>query len=222
LPPAWYADWATAFLDAPIESSRGGDSHWLGEHLRDLVDSDPGLVEAWLAAHLATDFSETLLRLPRQAEATMASLPRERRDRLMRRFAGEGLCSHLLALLVGDDAEWLGSLLDDGVITHADAQMSLGSMDHRSDDRAAHLLLLSPPLVSRGMSPEGIAQSAMFGTFMGTESDRHESVRAAFAREPVQGDPGAEQVRQAGMRIFEGMRDMARAKERQQAIDGQR
>ncbi len=74
-------------------------------------------------------------------------------------------------------------------------------------------------MMARGVPPASLARTAMFGTWMGEESSRYESLRLAFnGIEATSSEAAA--VRRAGIAIYEDMRDRAQAEERQERIEG--
>jgi len=221
LPGGWYPDWRTAFEAAPVLSSRGADNHRLGEQLRHLVERDPDLVEQWLTTNLNQDFSQAILRIPRQAHARLVDLPRPNRDRLIRRFAPHVLSFLLLALLMGTDGEWIGELMDAGIVKPDQVLTALGNTETESDIRIATLVRLAPTLTSRGISPVTVAVQAMFGSWTGEESSHYEALSAAFAKVPPCADPDQEKMRREGIRIFAEKRDIAAAEEARKLIDGE-
>lgn len=221
LPAEWYPEWAEAFVDSPLAAVRRSDNHRLGEQLRCLVDRDPDLVERWLTARLAESVFGTLNELPVRAESCLRALPREHRDRLMRRFGGDAGAAVLLAHLLGDDdSGWIAQLIDDNVIEPGDVLHALTQHDDPDDVRARRTAGLAPVLMARGVQPASVARTTMFGTWMGNQSSRFEGLRAAFeALEPARDSEG-QAVREAAIELFATLRDQALEEERQDRIAG--
>jgi hypothetical protein len=218
LPADWYAEWAEAFVVAPLRDL-GRDDHRLGELLAHLVTRDPDLVERWLVRVLSQDFMRAAYSLPDHAD--LRRLPRSHRDRLMRRFGSEPASYQLLAQLLGDDVDWLGQLLNDQVIEQSEALTALGNIGNDGPSRIPQILRLAPALVSHGVEPEAVAYQALFGGHMGEASTYSEQLRAAFERTPPCADETAERVRLAGIRLFSVQRDQAAAAERERRIAGE-
>jgi hypothetical protein len=220
LPPDWYAEWAEAFSVTPLASVRGGDNHRLGELLARLVERDPDLVERWLTARLGENVFQTLHHVPHRAESLLRTLPLAHRDRLIRQFGAEAGAASLLGQLLGDDdGEWVGRLIDDKVVEPRDVLHALTQFDDADEVKARRATGLASTLMARGVPPESLARTAMFGTWMGEESSRYESLRLAFHGIKAASSEAAA-VRRAGIAIYEAMRDRAQATERQERIEG--
>jgi hypothetical protein len=217
LPDDWYPLWAEAFKSAPLQSPRG-HNYELGEKLRRLVDRDPVLAADWFVEHLRADPRNTLWELPDQAKVAFPEIPREQRDRIIRSVES-GLVDDVLEVLVGDDLDWLVSLLDDGVVNteHVLSTLNFGEGDVPS--RVRRVVAIAPILVPRGVHPARLARKAEMGAWTGLESANQEALRAAFESVPAD-DPSVSAVRDEALRIFEAQRDEALREERERRVRG--
>jgi len=87
-------------------------------------------------------------------------------------------------------------------------------------DEVRRAMGLALVLMARGVEAESLAGTAMFGSWMGEESDRYERLRLAFAAKEPNGNKDSRAVQAAGVRIYESMRDRALEEERQERIEG--
>jgi hypothetical protein len=126
----------------------------------------------------------------------------------------------MLDLLLGDDIEWLDSLLDEGVVGTDDLRMTLNHFDGEVPARVRKLLSLAPVLLKRGVDAREVAGTANLGGWMGERSSHYESIRAAFESAPP-GDRYVEAVRAAGVEIFAKERDHALREEHERRITGE-
>lgn len=220
VPPDWYGDWAAAFEVAPLGGSLR-HNHRLDEILDHLVTSDPDLVERWLLRALTPDFTRAVFALRQRDESPLARLPRPNRDRLMRQFAGEPASFQLLAHLLGDDADWLDELLQDGVVDVENALVALGNIGEDGKARIPTIMRHARPFLAAGVEPKALAARAVFGVGMGEASDRYEALRAEFEATSPSSDEAAEQVRQEGIRVFTEERDRERDRERERRVRGE-
>jgi hypothetical protein len=241
LPEGWSDDWKRAFLDAPL--GQHGSNYDLATTLTHLVAHDPELVEQWLAMQLRK--RATLWRLGFEDKLDLALLPRDVRDRLLRRAAGgrtrrllrrlAGLLPQplrarmlrrfstenrhqLLQLLLGDDREWAADLLFRGVVTVGDIHMALANGNH--DGLApAEALAWAPVLLAHGASAVSIRFLTDLG-HMGPESARYAELRAGFETVPPSVDPAVERVRQEAISDLAGLERKALEEEQRERVTG--
>jgi hypothetical protein len=185
-----------------------------------LVRRDPDLVEKWMTRQIGIDAHDAVSDLPDQAGTAFPALPRDHRDRLMRLVQGQWFDSRMLGLLVGDDMDWLGSLLDRGVIGTDDAIWTIGNRDYDVPARVAKAMRLATVLVRRGVDPREIAGTADLGGWTGERSAHNEAIRGAFEATPLTGNAGVDAVRAAGIEIFAQARDEALSQEHERRITG--
>jgi hypothetical protein len=219
LPDEWFGVWSEAFAVAPLQSSRA-NNHRLGEVLSRLVDRDPGLAERWVTRQIELDPSRVILDLPDQARTSLPRLPTDHRNRLIRLLQGEWRNSALLSVLLGDDIDWLVTLLDEGVVGTDEVILTLNHGDHEIPARIARLMRLAPILIPRGVDPQELASAADLGSWMGERSAHHEAIRAAFEGAPSSSDDAAAAVRAAGIEIYARARDKALGEEHERRITG--
>ncbi len=203
---------------APLQSPRGSN-YELGEKLRRLVVSDPDLVERWFLRRLRLDAHDTAWALPDQAKATLHRLPVEHRDRIVRSEVAGPVISDVLDILLGVDMDWLGRLLDDGVVDNYVVLATLNYGEREVPERIAHLMRLAPILVPRGVDATRLARTAELGGWTGEESGNYEALRAGFESVETE-DPSVQQVRVAGISLFEGRRNLALIEERARRVAG--
>ncbi len=218
LPADWYDEWGEAFALAPLEGPRG-NNYQLGQRLTQLVDRDPDLVERWLMRQLRLDPGQVMSLLPDEAKATFHRLPRDHRDRIMRSAEAAPVDDDVLDVLLGADMEWLARLLDDRAINVYTVVTTLNHSDREVPARVAHLLALAPVLVPRGVDPMRLARSAELGGWMGEESANYELIRTTFEK-ATPDDPSAQDVRAAGIALFETKLDEALREERARRVSG--
>ena len=218
LPADWYNEWAEAFVMAPLQSPRGSN-YELGEKLRRLIVSDPDLVEQWFLRRLRLDAHDTAWALPDRAKATLHRLPVEHRDRIVRSDEARPVISDVLDMLLGVDMDWLGRLLDGGVVDNYVVLSTLNYGEREVPQRIAHLVRLAPVLIPRGVDATRLARTAELGGWTGEESANYAALLEAFESVETE-DPSVRQVREAGISLFERQRNEALIEERARRVAG--
>jgi hypothetical protein len=222
VPATWRDDWSAAFEVAPLEGRQGHDNWRLGQHLQRLVDADPDLVERWLTGKLDAEPHGVLWRLPMRMGPVFERLPRDARTRLLERYSNSWMGSQLLGRLVGGDVDWLGQMLDDGVVALETAVGSLHEIEGEEDEpQMTKILQLAPILMRHGADPRNIAAAALPRSWWGSESEHFERTRHAFEAHAGSVDPAIVAVVEAGIGMFAEARDRALQAERRERIRGE-
>jgi hypothetical protein len=130
--------------------------------------------------------------------------------------------SQLLGRLVGGDVDWLGQMLDDGVVALETAVGSLHEIEGEEDEpQMTKILQLAPILMRHGADPRNIAAAALPRSWWGSESEHFERTRHAFEAHAGSVDPAIVAVVEAGIGMFAEARDRALQAERRERIRGE-
>ena len=182
--------WRNAFLDATPEDRSGHETYQLTEQLRHLVETDPDLVEEWLNRRLDDAGWDAFHRvIPFHSEEVFRRLPLENRDRLVRRFATAPFRYALLPLLLTPDADWIGRLLDERVVTAPEILQALSWLGESFEERLSTVTAAARHLARHGVQADGIAWVAASGTWIGDESARYGRLVDIFDGLTASGDP---------------------------------
>lgn len=211
--PELWPLWREAFLGARHRSLGHHSRYELEETLQRLVSSDPPLAEEWLRRNLEETGLEGLSEMLGGRLGMMAGLPLAGRDQLVRAFGGDSL-RYLLADLLGNDAEWLGQLIDDKVIDVDTALHALFGRRGPIFEAGAKILM------RRGADPRAVAGAAQRRSGSGKISAEHASLIAYFGELRSGGDPELAALGEAGVQVFEQSRLSALEWERRERIRG--
>jgi len=220
IPPELKPTWRTAFLDAIAEDRNGHDTYQLTELLRRLVETDPDLVEEWLRRRLDAGWDAFHHVIPFHAEDLFRRLPLPNRDRLVRTFADAPFRYALLPLLMTPDGPWIGSLLDEGILSTGTVLQALSWLGESFEERLPIVTAAAPHLARHGVPAERIAGVASSGSWRGDESARYQQLIGLFEGLAVGSDRVVADIGRAGVAIFTAERDRAMAEERRERIRG--
>jgi hypothetical protein len=209
---ALHMAWKQAFLDAPIAQ---GDNWELGKHLNQLATSDPELAVSWTVRQV-TD-GAALWRLGFVHQLDLSAMPRANRDDLVRQVPRQHR-GEVLGLVLGDDRDWAGELVSNGVISIGEV-LSAIVRDNNDGITASEALAWAPVLVRNGTSEADVLRLMNTG-WSGPESSHYASLREALEAEETSADPTAERVRQAGIESFGNSEREALERERRERVTG--
>ena len=208
-------DWLAAVEDIDLTEVGRDAEHQLAQLIPHLASSEPDVLEALVRSRLEQmTLSAADGALGHDGWRCMHVLPAANKAALLATFDDTPSRWLLLEHLVGPDIEWLETLLEDGLVTPAEA-LNTRSMHGRIPiDRMASLL------VPRGIAPNRIAALAMSGTWVGEESAHYESLVGRFSEYAESHDENVSAVGLAGMEMYIAARDASLEHERIQRIQG--
>lgn len=211
--------WLDALLDLRASELPEVPHYEIAELFEYLAQQYPDTLADLVERSLAeAENAEVYRVLPHDCRNALYRLPAGQKLRLWRRFRDQPITNRLLRdHLVGADIEWLKEMLDGGEMS---AEEALGAF--RGTGLEPPIDRLAKLLVPRGVDPERIADLQFYGSWMGDQSDRYQSIVASFEEMSKEADPSVQAVAQAGVKMFSAARDEAAAQERQQRIRGER
>lgn len=158
--------------------------------------------------------------MPYHSEPELERLPRPERERLLRGRTKDGERQHFLGLLMGEDAEWVESLMREGVIDSNDVLHGLaGVHGDEFTERQPQFEAIAPVLLDAGIAPEAIASTAEFGVGWGEDSARYDQLREYFTGLAVSDNPRLARIGDAGRTRYERLQAAAASAERRAHIE---